>query len=391
VTEGAGASPPAPVSRADVCRQGGRRPARWGRPFGRGLAAPRALERQLRRTSAVPGERSHRAALAPLVAALVLCAPAAAAARPAARASLPQEAVLTNLRSVTGRTIYLLLRPKAAEVAGLRARAERLAAEVSAKLRLRPAGGLWVAVLEHEKSGLDVHRYGRDLRLDEAPQGSLEAALAAGVRLRPERSDSDMDQEILLKARAVMRDREDVPAQLVAMAQAAAARQVLLRYVSGDDVGAATWGRRYLPLLSQHPDAALLREVVTVAWDALTVPPPVEPPHLAAGPGAAAPFELALAEAEKTADLGRRWLREPLPDPKAEKPAVKPAPKAAAKAAIKKEREQKDQAPDKDKDKGEGQGEPKGTPPVKPEAEPKAKEPAKPEAEAPAKGQEEPR
>jgi hypothetical protein len=228
---------------------------------------------------------------------------AQALAAPPASPDLPAEAALTNLRSPTGRNVYLLLRQKGTQgaqaershrarratraddprqneqkaqadpIEPIRARANRIAAGLSPKAaaRVRAAGTLIVIEISHPDAGLNVHRHGRRLTVDAGPPTPILRTAAAGVRLRPREGqpESDLDQEILLQARRAFRDKEEVPGSLVALAQGAAARALLSRYAAGDDLGAVLFAARHAPLLAPHPDAALLREVQRAADDNL--------------------------------------------------------------------------------------------------------------------------
>lgn len=206
-----------------------------------------------------------------LLIALLLGGGAQALAAPPAPPDLPADAALTNLRSPTGRNVYLLLRPRGGrdEIDQTRTRAARIAAAISPKAtaRARAAGALIVIEISHPDAGLNVHRHGRRLTIDAGPPTPLQRTLqaAAGVRLREGRPDSDLDQEILLQARRALRDKEEVPGSLMTLAQGAAARVLLSRYVAGDDVGAALFAARHAPLLTPHPDAALLRDLQRAA------------------------------------------------------------------------------------------------------------------------------
>jgi hypothetical protein len=227
-------------------------------------------------------------------------------------ASLPAEAVLTNLRSPTGRVIYLIARAGPEQAAELSARAEEMAAKAQARVKIRPAGDLLVLLLWHKEQGLDVHRRGRHLSIDPGPPTPVRNALAAGVRLSERWRDADMDQEILLKARSVMREGEPARKELVTLAQGAAARRLLARYAVGDDVGAALLGQRHLPLLVAHPDAALLRTVLSAAQEALA--PADRPPGPApAGPAAElpAPWQEALSRAQAVARAAGVFIERP--------------------------------------------------------------------------------
>ncbi|MCS6915108.1 MAG: hypothetical protein RMK29_14020 [Myxococcales bacterium] len=230
--------------------------------------------------------------------------------------TVPQATVWTSFRSVTGRTLYLILRPEHGEGPQLHRPIRRMVDSVSASLEMRAAGRLWLAAIRHPTRSLVLHRHGRHLRLTLGPPPSdtdmVAPPLASGLRLRLDRSDEEVDLEILLKSRNALRDREQVPGGLVAMAQAAAARDVLHRYISGDDVGAALWGRRHMPLLQAHPDAMLLTEIVSCAWEALSVPLPSRgSPPPSAGTPLPASWAAALSSAEETALRARRALDVP--------------------------------------------------------------------------------
>lgn len=229
---------------------------------------------------------------------------------------VPQATVWTSFRSVTGRTLYLIFRPEPGESQEIHRPVRHMADSVSASLEMRPAGRLWLAAIRHPTRSLVLHRHGRHLRLTLGPPAGgadkVDPVLASGLRLRLDRPDEEVDLEILLKSRNAMRDREDVPGGLVVMAQAAAARDVLHRYISGDDVGAALWGRRHLPLLQAHPDAMLLTEIVGCAWEALSVPLPSAGPRApSAGVPPPTPWLTALASAEEAALRARRILGVP--------------------------------------------------------------------------------
>ncbi len=251
-----------------------------------------------------------RTAAALLIGLLLQATTWAARATREPAAALPAAIVLTNLRSPTGRTIYLLLRPSPGAEGPMRQQAEQVADAVGAALKLRPAGALWIAVLTHKERGLDVHRLGQRLQVEASEPTPLSLAKEAGVRLRPGQPEADLDQEIVLTARRAMSDRESVQPSLVALAQGAAARLLLSRYVSGDDLGATLSGERYLPLLQAHPDAALLREVIEAAERGLEVaiaPVPEGPPRPHAPPPA---WDEALVAADKTRERAQGWLAE---------------------------------------------------------------------------------
>lgn len=247
-------------------------------------------------------------ALLVLVIGMVLQATIVRAAPRAPVGTLPQGEVLTNLRSPTGRTVYLVLRPHKQEQA-LRERTEAMARSVGAKLLLRAAGPLWIAVLETDKQGLDVHRLGPDLLLTPSEPTALQKTNASGVLLRSGRKELDLDLEIMAQARQAMRDRSDTPPALVALAQGAAARLLLHYYAAGEDLRVLLFGRRYLALLVAHPDAALLKQVLEAAEPVLDPTEEAEAagPAPPAAPGAPVlqAAEEALAAAEKIALAAR--------------------------------------------------------------------------------------
>lgn len=113
--------------------------------------------------------------------------------------ALPAEAVLTNLRSPTGRTVYLLLRARKDLGPELSDRAERLARTAGAEVKVKQAGDLWIVVLTHKDHALGVHRLGDDLRLDSLSPALYSADKESGIRLSADRPDSDLDQEIYYK------------------------------------------------------------------------------------------------------------------------------------------------------------------------------------------------
>jgi hypothetical protein len=206
------------------------------------------------------------------------------AAAPREPATLPQATVLTNLRSPSGRTVYLILRPGAEMREELRARAGRMAAAAGAALKLHAGPGapgtddLWVLRLSHKEQGLDVKRRGRDLTVEPGEPTPVAYAGEAGVRLEAGRPDGDMDLEIMLQARQRLRELEHAPRKLVTLSQGAAARIVLSHLSEGDTLAAYLFGRRYQMLLIGHPDARLIRALVDGSEAALQVELPPGPP-----------------------------------------------------------------------------------------------------------------
>ncbi len=236
--------------------------------------------------------------------------------RAASPDALPASMVLTNLRSPTGRTVYLLMRPKGPWVKEIAQRAEKTAQAVDATAQVRQAGDLWIVMMAHKNRAIGVHRLATDLRVSTEAPASLAAALLAGVRLHDDQSDADLDEEILLQSKNVMRDREQVAPAMVTLAQGAAARMLLYRYVTGDPLGAALFGKRALPFLEGHPDARLLREIVEAA--AATLDPAPREVHIA-GPPAPDPrvalWEPSFSSADRRAEAARAWMAAPWPKP----------------------------------------------------------------------------
>lgn len=247
--------------------------------------------------------RGQRAPTIAALAALLLAdqAPPAGAARaPAAagrgaRAAEPGEnlhsdAVISNLLSPTGRMAFLLL-PRTAELTeeAVGRHATRLAEAIGATARIREGGGVVVVLLEHKDRRIAVHRLGPALRVSAADPLTLPEPLRGiiGAVARPE---GDYDQELLLRARDHFADPEHRVPGLVSLAQGGAARGLLLRFVTGDDVGAVLFGQRHAPLLMGHPDTRLLRAVLGAAERALEIElPPLPPPPGAAGDPDAGP------------------------------------------------------------------------------------------------------
>lgn len=213
----------------------------------------------------------------------LLCAaavPAAAAGRAprSARGAKPNpeeilhpDAVESNLLSPTGRMVFLLL-PRSAEIneERVRPKAARLAQAIGATAHTRAGGDVVVVLLQHDKKRIALHRLGPELRVSAADPLTLPEPLRGiiGAVVRPE---GDYDQELLLRAREHFADPLHTVPGLVSLAQGGAARGLLLRFVTGDDLGAALFGQRHAPLIMAHPDARLLRTVLTAAERALEV------------------------------------------------------------------------------------------------------------------------